>query len=568
MRLSDPLRHLVAGRSWDWLLEVCRLLAVKVELIDSTHAPQLRTAAPRAWNSGTLDPLVLAKLRPAMREAANTRRAQLARHGPRPIIVCPLRVASDRIGAVVLAPAENADVPSDWLGRLGVVLGAAIERHLGSPTTGVDLVAAMLETLQASGTEPSDRRLVEVFADALAVWHDIDVVGFVETARGVFVRAVALPGHTGEEPPLVFPPHQVPRPRTLTRMPSTNVDAGSRAETEDLLVSTLTRVGDASWLLTFGGAVDACEPALLTAYVAALDLVLAATARAASAELALTVAASLVGTATSDDWSLAMQAVGRAVRCTHVEYASNSSVLAAAPPLAPSPDATAQPTSSLRVSRPGQAESPRTLTATRVGSLAWTPRERAQCGAVADVLENREAPAAPAHAREAPPRTGKHADGSASLVQVSDGPASGRAEGLDSFGQDSMSRVSRDPAGPLGPHVEAQPEWPPLEEATIAVLVLSRTLAEPLASRVEADVSRGLRADDRVLPTRGGAELVLVLAHSSMAAAQIAVARARTAVARTLSQADTTVVGVGIATRMRGQEWGAVVALARRRARA
>ncbi len=156
-----------------------------------------------------------------------------------------------------------ATLPSErHLSTVSGWLRTAVEQHLASQAAGADHLGALHEALRAAAFDGSDRRLVAVFAEALAVWHDIEVVGYVETAPGVFTRAVSLAGRGQQVPPLVFPPQAVPAAQRLTRMPQTHVDGADRGGAADALVVTLSRSAGSIWLLTLSGEIDACDPAL------------------------------------------------------------------------------------------------------------------------------------------------------------------------------------------------------------------------------------------------------------------------------------------------------------------
>jgi len=167
-------------------------------------------------------------------------------------------------------------------------LAGAVERHLSSATTGPDNLSALHKVLQNVVQSGTDRDLVAVFAEALALWHDIEVVGYIETAPGVFVRAASLAGRTVQDRPIVFPSQALPPELRVTRIPQADINGMENAGPGDVLVTTLARgAGNGSWLLTMSGAINACDPQVLGNYVSALDMAVALATAASRTRVAM-----------------------------------------------------------------------------------------------------------------------------------------------------------------------------------------------------------------------------------------------------------------------------------------
>ena len=124
-------------------------------------------------------------------------------------------VTLDRVvsGALIVARARPAeDQPLERvrseLELVGFWLTNAIEAHLQSPPAAqgdLDRLSALCRLLADDVRAPaeSDRDIVATFVETLAVWHDLEGYGYVETAQRRYVRDVALPGadpaqHAGE----------------------------------------------------------------------------------------------------------------------------------------------------------------------------------------------------------------------------------------------------------------------------------------------------------------------------------------------------------------------------------
>jgi hypothetical protein len=152
-------------------------------------------------------------------------------------------------------------------------LTSAVEGHLASQALAAGNLLPLIRVLDSTVEQGSDRELVRIFAEALAVWHDIEVIGYIETAPGVFVREVSLAGRTHAVRPLVLPPSAVPPALQLTRMPRADIEGPAPTSTQDVVVTALSRrQGSSSWLLALSGSLDGCEMQSLSNYVAVLDV--------------------------------------------------------------------------------------------------------------------------------------------------------------------------------------------------------------------------------------------------------------------------------------------------------
>ena len=323
--MTGPLQHLVSSRSWEWLRALCGPTSLDVQLLDLTYVPVPLFPARPGAPAGPLDYDAIRRLRPAAEAVVGLQAPQVARLASHTVTLSPVRLGGALVGVMIVAHLDAAAAPSE--GHLATVSGwlkTAVEQHLSSQAVGADHLSALNEALRASAFDGSDRRLVSVFAEALAVWHDIEVVGYVETAPGVFTSAVSLAGRS-RTAPLVFPPQAVPAPQRLTRMPHTHVDGGDRSSA-DALVVTLTRSAGSVWLLTLSGEIDACDPALLAGYVSALDITLALTTRAASARVALAAASDLAAAPLDSDRALdrALDRLRQALGASAVRFSTRN----------------------------------------------------------------------------------------------------------------------------------------------------------------------------------------------------------------------------------------------------
>lgn len=282
----------VRARSWDWLLELRRRLKVDIQLVDDRHAPLLPFAAAGAapslaalWEQR--EPAIVSAVMTALR----TRVSQaMAWHGLQ-IICLAISVERGASGVLVLGrmlpPGQDSEASRAQLELVGSWLSTAVEAHLLSPpalhASGVNRIAPLGKLLSTAAESESDRELVRLFGEAIAVWHDIEVSGYVETSDGNFARDVSLPGaRKGDRPPII-PAIGLPDSTDLALLPQGHLDRFGLPVNNEAYVCQLRRGTGRAWLLVFTGAIDAHDLQRLVAYVALLDVALAlATAEAAA----------------------------------------------------------------------------------------------------------------------------------------------------------------------------------------------------------------------------------------------------------------------------------------------
>jgi hypothetical protein len=293
--MSNAFSALVGGRSWDWLRELCRPLGVQAQLLDESALPLLPPETPSSGQAGLqLRELSAREDRPllaAVSHALQARMPQPLRLDEADIICTPLVVEGRALGVLAvarLARSGHTPISGEQLSTMCGWLAGAVERHLSSAAAAPDNLSALHKVLQAVVQGGTDRDLVAVFAEALALWHDVEVVGYIETAPGVFMRAASLAGRTVQDRPIVFPAQSLPAELRITRMPQADINGMEGAGPGDVLVTLLTRgAGNGTWLLTMSGAIDTCDPQLLGNYVSALNMAVALATAASRTRVAM-----------------------------------------------------------------------------------------------------------------------------------------------------------------------------------------------------------------------------------------------------------------------------------------
>ena len=286
----------VRARSWDWLLELRRRLKVDIQLVDDRQTPLLPFASGPAPSLSGLweqrEPVLMS----AVTSTLQTRVPQAVGWHGLQIICLALAVERSTSGVLVLARmlphGQDSESSRAQLELVGSWLSTAVEAHLLSPpalhASGVNRIAPLAKLLTTAAESESDRELVRLFGEAVAVWHDIEVSGYIEMSDRNFARDVSLPGARRGERPATIPAMGLPDSTELSRLPQGHLDRFGLPVNNDAYVCQLRRGNGRAWLLVFTGAIDPYDLQRLAAYVALLDVALAlASAAAASHSVAV-----------------------------------------------------------------------------------------------------------------------------------------------------------------------------------------------------------------------------------------------------------------------------------------
>ncbi len=149
----------------------------------------------------------------AIGDSLKERSSQALDLGGLQIICVPVITERNACGALLVgrvSPAhQDAGASRAQLELVASWLTAAVDAHLLSPpafpSSGMNRVAPLAQLLGQASQRESDRELIRLFGEAIAVWHDIEVSGYVETTSGAFARDVTLPGTKKGERPAMIP---------------------------------------------------------------------------------------------------------------------------------------------------------------------------------------------------------------------------------------------------------------------------------------------------------------------------------------------------------------------------
>jgi GGDEF domain-containing protein len=235
-------------------------------------------------------------IRLAIGTAIRTRTPQAASVDRLQTVFVP--VTLDRVvsGALVVARRTKEDQPLERvrseLELVGFWLTNAIEAHLQSPPSAdadLDRLSALCRLLadtsgRLQGKHSSDRDIVAMFVETLAVWHDLEGYGYVETASGDYARDVTLPGADPTHTPPTIPRAALPDLDDVSRLARSDADRLGFSGGEDI---ALAKVGEGagSWLIAVAGSVATEELPRFNLYVSLLDQTVAAATQAATARL-------------------------------------------------------------------------------------------------------------------------------------------------------------------------------------------------------------------------------------------------------------------------------------------
>jgi hypothetical protein len=392
----------VRDRSWDWLLELRRRLKVDLLIVDSRPSVLLPTLSDQTARLSSMLEHGEGALLTAVGAALRERASQSLDLGGMQIVCLPVITDGDAGGALVMGrvslAGQDASASRSQLENVASLLTAAIDAHLLSPpafpSSGLNRIAPLAQLLGHASERESDRELIRLFGEAIAVWHDIDVSGYVETTPGVFARDVSLPGTKKGERPMLIPSAGLPDSAELARLPQGHLDRFGLPGNDDVYVRRFKGKAGRSWLMVFTGEIGPYDLQRLGAYVTLLDLALSLSTNAFTGRLIKAIGARLVsgGDAPEEQATLALEelrtALGAAAATLTIASTNSALLLRVTTPARSSEiDADAQTFRVVLVKR-SEAHYTTTVSLGRNESLNFTPRDHA---AAADAVAMFEA---------------------------------------------------------------------------------------------------------------------------------------------------------------------------------
>ncbi len=234
----------VRDRSWDWLLELRRRLKVDLLLVDSRPSVLLPTSGDQAARLSAMLEHGETALLSAIGDVAEgtlvagTRSRWTANH------LCSSDHRAQRVWCAARWTSKSRSSGCRCVSRAtgaGRVMADRCCRRASPQPASISIErlepsCAACAVTRASVSRESDRELIRLFGEAIAVWHDIEVSGYVETTAGAFARDVTLPGTKKGERPAMIPSVGLPDSTDLIRLPQGHLDRFGLPVNDDVYV--------------------------------------------------------------------------------------------------------------------------------------------------------------------------------------------------------------------------------------------------------------------------------------------------------------------------------------------
>lgn len=391
----------VRDRSWDWLLELRRRLKVDLLLVDSRPSALLPTLGDQAARLSSMLEHGEAPLVSMIATSIKERTSQALDLNGLQIICVPVITDRNAGGALLVGRASpHRQDPGASRAQLELVatwLTAAVDAHLLSPpafpSSGLNRVAPLAQLLGHASEHESDRELIRLFGEAIAVWHDIEVSGYVETTAGTFTRDVTLPGTRKGEQPATIPSVGLPESTDLTRLPQGHLDRFGLPVNTDVYVRRFRGTDRRSWLLVFTGEIGAYDLQRIGAYCALLEQALSSATTSFIARIARAIGGRLAGKDETPELQ-AMRALedlrtalGSAVATLQIESKSGTQRVRVTCPAEMSEGEADASACRLVLVKRSERHYTTTVSLGRHESLQFTPRDHAAVAAATELFD-------------------------------------------------------------------------------------------------------------------------------------------------------------------------------------
>jgi hypothetical protein len=391
----------VRDRSWDWLLELRRRLKVDLLLVDNRPSVLLPALGDQVARLSAMLEHGEAAIVSAIAASIKERTSQALDLGGLQIICVPVITDRNACGALLVGRVSPArQDPGASRAQLELVaswLTAAVDAHLQSPpafpSSGLNRIAPLAQLLGQASERESDRELIRLFGEAIAVWHDIEVSGYVETTSGAFARDVTLPGTKKGERPATIASVGLPDSTELTRLPQGHLDRFGLPVNNDVYVRRFKGTEGRSWLLVFTGEIGAYDLQRIGAYLALLELALSLSTTSFAGRIVTAIGGRLSGidpapeTQATRALDEVRTALGAAAATLTIESKSGVPLLRLTCPAAASEGVTDTGAFRLVLVKRSERHYTTTVSLGRYESLQFTPRDHAAANAAAAMFD-------------------------------------------------------------------------------------------------------------------------------------------------------------------------------------
>jgi hypothetical protein len=264
---------LVRQRTWDWLSALQRRLGVdRLQLIDEHGTFLLPDDVPLPWPD----------VQPLVDRALQSRNPESVRTGDVSVTCVAFLAGEQRRGGLLLAREVTDSTAAEArteLELIGSWLRPAVEAHLGSvppeASEQAPRVLALFRVLSDAATTGRESALLRLYANALAIWHDVDFRAYAEDVEGNLRLAITLPGAVAGEASATLDGNEVSIGADLTRVSGHDLEVLGFRPTEEVLAA---RIGDVKlgtvWLVVLSGQIDLVGEPRLALYTDVLRQVL------------------------------------------------------------------------------------------------------------------------------------------------------------------------------------------------------------------------------------------------------------------------------------------------------
>jgi hypothetical protein len=289
-----------------WLLEVRQRIGMAVEVLD----PGLRPVLPALTGGAAsvarrlLAPPLSEPIRQLARECLEQAAPRSSETADVRAVVAPIVRGETAAGVAVVAARARDEVPAWKLeqvaGWFADGIAAQLSARASAPSAEIRWLAALHRVLADAIRDGSEHEIVRRFADALAVWTDIEIRGYVAALDGRYVLDVALPGSDPVAAPSVFerPPEGLgAAPR---RLASADRERLGFRGSDDVLVSVTGPADGGGWMIVASRGEPIDGESVLQPYLDALGHAIAQRRGIETARLSWGLTQHLAGAAASE----------------------------------------------------------------------------------------------------------------------------------------------------------------------------------------------------------------------------------------------------------------------------
>jgi hypothetical protein len=279
--MSD-LSNIVHNSVWPYLLEVHRRLKVSIELVDENLTPLLSSQGDRSLlDAGRAFDRIEEPFKEAIARSMQSLQPEVLGLETSPAVCVPvIGRAGVAVGAVLVTstvvPRTSDRDGAAKLVRIGTWLAGAVSRQLNASarmdTSELDRFSSLYRLLKQAAASGSEREVMRVFVEALAVWQDAESWAYVVDLTGRYVLDVALPGSDRTSVPAVIEGDRFTPGQSTPQL--SPVDLESMGFRSDAIMSRVRSQSSSDWLIVVCDSIDPSSSARIGIYSDAVGQIL------------------------------------------------------------------------------------------------------------------------------------------------------------------------------------------------------------------------------------------------------------------------------------------------------